>query len=156
VIRTMRCLLAVVAVVLVMGLGGRAQAGILVENFSAELGPATTVGGVPLGGNGTPFSFQAAFDTTTGTPVAQGIELFSVTSFTIEISGVSTFTGIANSNLNVFLFDPSSSLVAYGVGLATASTQFGFFGVFGTASTPFSAAAPTPSMLSDFEGGEAK
>ncbi len=150
--RTMRCLLAVSAIGLVVGLGGRAEAGLLVENFSASFGPTTTLGGVALGAD-TPFAYQATFDTSTGVSIGP-FEFYAVTSFTIDIAGT-TYTGIPNPSLNVMLADPST-LGAYIVGLADPSFVTGgpgFFAAYGVASDPsFSAAAPTPSTFSVFEG----
>jgi hypothetical protein len=145
-----RRLLAVVFIAAIAA--SQAQAGTLTENFSGSFGPTTTLGGVALGTD-TAFTFHAAFDTTTGISFGQGIELFPVTSFTIDIAGQGTFTGIPNADLNVALIDPTFGAFgnAYAVGIFDHTLDFGFEGIFSTATPGFSVTAPTPSVFSGFE-----
>ena len=96
----------------------RAEAGLLIENFSGAFGPTTTLDGTALGSD-TNFSFQATFDPAAGTIVRGGVATFA-TSLSITIAGHGTYTS-APGAVSVVLTDPSfpGLPVHYGVGLST-------------------------------------
>ncbi|MEO8714808.1 MAG: PEP-CTERM sorting domain-containing protein [Acetobacteraceae bacterium] len=138
------------AIVFLLGAAGRAQAGFEQANLAGTLsadsgflstGPFDAV---------TPFTLTALFDPTMGIPFGQGIELY-------QTLGQIKVAGFAPVDTNVLatallLTDPSSTFPAnYGVGLLNGGLQ-GFASIFATATPPFTAAAPVPSVLSGFLG----
>jgi hypothetical protein len=150
--RAIRRLLAVGVIGLAVGAGGPTEAGMLIETVTGSFGPTTTLGGVALGAD-TPFSFQAEFDTSTGSSYDNlaGVVYSPIINLTIEIAGVGSFTGILSPGVDVFLLDPSYTLNgSYGAGLFNPIADNGFYDEFSTATTPFSASAPVPSTLLDF------
>jgi len=128
-----------------------ATADILTLHWCGTFGPTSTLGGVSFGAP-TPFTFQATFDSTTDTAGA-GLGVFD-TVVTFSILGFGTFTSDPAGDVGVRLVDPSFPGGTYGAGLANTSTFAGFAGSFNTATPPFDADAPVPSVLTDFTGPE--
>ncbi len=153
IMRTMRFLLAMSAIGLVVGIGSRAEAELLVLDYVSLLGPGDTLGGIAFGAD-VPVSGEAVFNTTMGVSITQGVELFPVVSGTIEISGYGSYTVVPNPNLNIAIADPSAGLGGYGVAVGNSTGTAGFAALYGSVSDSFSASAPTPSNFSDYLGGE--
>jgi hypothetical protein len=127
----------------------RAEAGSLIENFSGEFGPTTTLGGIALGSE-TDFRFQATFDPTAGTVVERGVATFAA-SLSINIAGHGTYTS-APGAVWVVLTDPSFSglLDDYGVGLSTSTAGFFFGAEFASASPAFTVETVAPTDFSSY------
>ncbi|MEI7910717.1 MAG: PEP-CTERM sorting domain-containing protein [Verrucomicrobiota bacterium] len=65
-------------------LAASAPAGLMNLNYAGSFGPTTTLGGIVLG-DGTPFSFQAEFDS--AAPIDPGMGMFQVSSLSFIING---------------------------------------------------------------------
>ena len=132
-------------------LASPARAGLLTENLSGRFGPTTTLGGVALGAD-TAFTLHAVSDTSLGFTVLPGLDVYAVTSLTLEIAGRGTFIGIPDIDTNIFLadltLDPNEPF--YQVGIVNSTISGGFGGAFATATPGFSADEPTSSNLTDF------
>lgn len=140
---------AVIAATAALG-PNRADAGLMLAlDGTGSFGPTSTLGGVAFGAD-TPYAYHAVFDATTDFFPATGFGLFPIAEFTIVISGHGTFTGIPNVDLNALLFDARTG--SNGAGLSDAAFAFGFYDVYATATPPFDADGPTPSILSDYLG----
>jgi hypothetical protein len=127
----------------------RATAGSLTLNYSGSFSADTTLGGTPLGAE-TPFTFAATFDSTADQDPTLGHGLFPAT-VVFDITGFGTFTTAPGAGEQVELGDPriAGGGPQYLVGLSQFDgVQFRFF--FDTASPPFDADNPSPSVLSDF------
>jgi hypothetical protein len=83
----------------------RAEAGSLIENFSDEFGPTTTLGGIALGSD-TNFGLEATFDPTTGTVVEGGVATFAA-SLAINDNG----TALATASLTSAAVPVPSALI---------------------------------------------
>jgi hypothetical protein len=127
----------------------RAEAGSLIENFSGEFGPTTTLGGTALG-SVTNFSFQATFDPTTGTKVEGGVATFAA-SLSINIAGHGTFTSAPGAVWAV-LTDPSFAGLPgdYGVGLSTSTAGFFLGAEFASASPAVTVETVAPTIFSSY------
>ena len=117
-----------------------ARAGLLTENLSGLFGPTTTLGGVALGAD-TAFTLQAVSDTSLGFTVIPGLDVYAVTSLTLEMAGKGTFIGIPDIDTNIFLadltLDPNEPF--YQVGIVNSTISGGFGGAFATATPGFGA-----------------
>jgi len=120
-----------------------AEAELLVLSYSGAFGPTSTLSGTAFGAP-TAFTFEATFDSTTDKNSGNGIGIFdSVVIF--HITGFGTFT---TSSTPVVLEDPSFPFLGnFGAGLEAGGA---FLGAFRTATPPFDADAPGPSVLSSF------
>ena len=127
----------------------RAEAGSLIENFSDEFGPTTTLGGIALGSD-TNFGLEATFDPTTGTVVEGGVATFAA-SLSINIAGHGTYT-IAPGAVSVVLTDPSFLGLPgkYGAGLSTSTAGFFFGAAFDSASPAFTVETVAPTVFSSY------
>jgi hypothetical protein len=128
---------------------GTASAGMLTLNYSGTFSADTTLGGTPLGAD-TPFTFAATFDSTADQDPTVGHGLYPA-SVIFDITGFGTFASAPGAGEQVELGDPriAGGGAQYLVGLAQ------FNGVqfrvgFNTATPPFDADSPSPSVLSDF------
>lgn len=148
------------AVSMVLAASARAT---LSLNYAGSFGPATTLGGIPLGEE-TPFSFEAQFESTSNfytllpPEAVPNLGLFPITSFWLQLGG-ETYHAPPSSSLNVALLIMKKSPEAptlYGVGIAASAGTFpdgfplGFLSFFLAANPSFSAIAPTPLTLDDF------
>lgn len=126
----------------------RADAGLLVATYSGTFSADTTLGGTPLGAD-TPFTFAATFDPTADQDPAEGHGLFLAT-VVFDITGFGKFTSAPGAGEQVELADASMAGGGpqYLLGLSQNNgIQFRFF--FDTASPPFDADNPSPSVMSD-------
>lgn len=134
-----------------LGLALSASAEMLYLNYAGSFGPTTTLGGVPLGAE-TPFSLQAGFESTANIfpdTNALGVGFFSVTSFSISLLNTN-YTAAPAPTLNIGLGNPvAPNGIYYAAGIQDTGDS-GFLSLFTVATPPFSATAPTPSVLSDF------
>ncbi|MEO9188788.1 MAG: PEP-CTERM sorting domain-containing protein [Acetobacteraceae bacterium] len=123
---------------------GRAQAALEQLNMAGELD--TNSGFLSSGPflNPTPFQFSAVFDPTIGFPFGPGFGY--LTQATFQVSGFPAVQS-APGTLAVLLADPST-FGAYGAGLLNEAFD-GYLEGYTTATPPFSAAAPTPTVFSD-------
>src|SRR5215813_6734644 len=122
-----------------------AEADLLVLSYSGSFGPTSTLGGTAFGVP-TAFTFEATFDSTTDTNSSDGIGIFDGV-VTFHITGFGTFT---TTYTPVLLEDPNFPFLGtFGAGLGEFSGG-GFLGAFRTATPPFDADAPGPSVLSSF------
>jgi hypothetical protein len=125
-------------------------AGDLSLNITGAFGPATTLGGVPLGAD-TPFTFRAVFDPTQELFHTDHVGIFAVTQFAITINGNRTFTGIPNENLNIAISDPHYPPVpAYSAGLVDLTATSFFLDKYSTVTLPFDPHMPTPTTFLNF------
>jgi hypothetical protein len=135
------------AVALGLAAAGAAEAAPLVLNYSGTFGPTTTLDGVAFGVD-TPFTFSAAFDSTTDSSPDPNYGVFAAI-VTFQIEGHGTFTSLPSPDVNVYLY---SGAVGFAAGLsdATGIAGFttGFAGFFTTATPAFNADLPTGSVLS--------
>jgi hypothetical protein len=140
-------------IVLVMSmavtLAAPATAAPLILRYSGAFGPPSTLDGVALGAS-TEFTFEALFDSTTDFSIGlEGVGMFEPSSVTFTIAGFGSFTVDPLADLDVVLFDLDADGVGPGFAGGLMSGGLGFFAQFDTATPPFDADAPTPSVLSD-------
>lgn len=138
---------------LTLGASGTATATPLNLDYSGVLEATSTLGGTAFGAS-TLFTFQAGFDSSA--PIdfggGGGGAIYAVTSFSIDITGYGTFTGVVpDADLNVLVLDPSFSGF-YALGLVSGDLSNGFYGTYDTATPPFAGNAPIPSVLSGYLG----
>jgi hypothetical protein len=127
---------------------GRVDAETLTLNLSGEFGPTSTLNGTVLG-NGTAFTVTATFDSTTGTSIGTGADIFPTAVATINISGVGTFQSAAGDDLFVGIEDPTSNTGKdYGVVLTNQAVTQDFGSAFHTATPSITAADPMPTTFS--------
>src|SRR5262249_47496878 len=125
----------------------QANAALLVFNHSGffatnGFGETATLGGSPLPDN-TPFTYSATFDSTTDMEPAPGVGLFPAT-VVFDITGFGTFTSAPGAGVLLELGDPSH----FSFYLAELIRAGEAGDAFSTASPPFSADSPSPSVLS--------
>ena len=122
----------------------------LTLNYSGVFAGSSTVGG-SLILNGTPFSFEAVFDSTTDALLDPGVGSFdAVVTFHI---GAATYTSDPAGDVSVQLTDPTGNLQGFSAaGLGNAAGTPGFLGVFQTTTPAFDADAPVPTVFSGFAG----
>lgn len=150
-----------------LGLAASAAGSLMTLTYTGSFGPTTTLGGVLLVGaeeSEAPFSLQAVFDPThnifseylpPGFPVPPGYGYFAATSLSFSIQG-NTYLSDLSQNPNVFLMDSTNGkTLDFGAGLYFPTIASGMMSFFTTASPPFSASAPTPSVLLDFKSNPA-
>ncbi len=128
-----------------LGLAVTAPAAMMNLNYSGSFGPTTTLNGVPLGGSVNPFSLVATFDPAVSFPAGPGAS-FPITDLQIHLLG-GNYTAAPAPNLNVGLLNQGGRYLA---GLFGQGPGSGFGSVFATATPPYSAVAPTPSLLSGY------
>jgi hypothetical protein len=143
--------LALIALCLVIGIGGRARAALESLNMSGKLD--TNSGFLNSGGYfyndpfaaPTPFSFSAVFDPATMAAFPFAPANFALAQATFNVAGFGTFHSVPGV-LFVLLTDPSLTGSIYGAGLVDYMAQ-GFIEGYTSAMRPFSANAPTPTAL---------
>ncbi len=156
----MRQLLRLATIIVVLFLvANPAHAGLLALDFQGahfvhfEGSPA----GPPIA-NGTIFSIQADFDTTTGTTLQPAVVSYAVTSVVLTGGGTS-YTVTDPSDYSVTLVDATNTVVpGFYYPLLdnnSGNTQFDEIGPAYTTATPaFSAADPIPTVFSGFTGSQ--
>ena len=126
----------------------QADATPLTLNYSGAFAGNSTVGGLLIP-DGTPFSFEAVFDSTTDALPDPGVGSFdAVVTFHI---GAATYTSDPAGAVSVQLTDPTGNLQGFSAaGLGNAGGNF--IGVFQTTTPAFDADAPVPTLFSVYAG----
>jgi hypothetical protein len=148
----LRYVCSVLCAVLTLILGAsQAHASPLILNYSGVFGPTSTLGGNAFGAD-TPFTFQATFDSTPDQTFVGGAVAVFDALVTFDIAGFGIFTSDPTADVNVLLQDDRIS--DFGAGLVTtvADPPGSLVGVFATATPPFLAGTPTPTVLTGFLG----
>jgi hypothetical protein len=145
----MKKLLTAVAVFTALATA-HADATPLTLNYSGAFAGNSTVGGLLIP-DGTPFSFEAVFDSTTDALSDPGVGSFdAVVTFHI---GASTYTSDPAGDVSVQLTDPTGNLQGLSAaGLGNSAGTLGFIGIFQTTTPAFDADAPVPTLFSSLAG----
>jgi hypothetical protein len=125
------------------------RAGLLELVSSGTEAAGASVGLTTLG-SATGYTATALFDTTTGTSGPSGYG-YTITSLTIVVNGVGTYTAAPGNDVHVYLEDPSTTGSFYAAGFENSAVTNGYVGTFGNSSNSgFSAALPTPTSFSNY------
>jgi hypothetical protein len=138
------------AAVLAASQASRAE--LLQLESTGAFGPATTLGGTPLGAD-TNYSFRAVFDSTKNrNPIVgeNGAGYFSALEFALTIEGHGAFEGIPSDDLNVVLLDPDYHLGIHAAGLLSADGQRFFLDSYAKVEPTFDARSPVPTVFVDY------
>ena len=146
----MKRVLVLVALITAL-MAGHATAAPLVLHYSGVFSADSTLGGTAFGVD-TPFSFDAAFDSTTDLNAAiDGLGVFDAV-VTFEIGGA-TYTSDPAGNVNVVLGDDSYLFTFAGLGATTNLLGTGFGGMFVTTTPEIDADVPAPTTFAGFQAG---
>ena len=125
----------------------------LILRYSGYFGPNTTLGGVALGAEETPFVIVATFDSAQNlspVPPGYGVGIYAATA-AINIDGVGTYQSAPGTDLAVWLVNPTADFYpSYAVGIGDHSLASGTFSTFEITTPQFLAETPGTAVCSGF------